>query len=93
MPDPFRTNIPADRHATATPRDVLPLTIEGTATRIGASTGRAAFISQLIAERHHMAPQRERRRATMAVAVGSYAATEQQSVRRLPPGYRKAMLV
>jgi hypothetical protein len=88
------TEFTADRQNMAkSPRDVVPLMIEGKFTRIGAATGGAAFISQLIAERHHMAPQRERRRATMAVAVGSYAATQEQSLRRLPPGYRKAMLV
>ena len=53
---------------------------------------RATFISQLIAERHHLPPQRERRRTTMDVAVEAYADTEQNAIRRMPPGYRKTLL-
>lgn len=53
---------------------------------------RAAFISQLIAERLHLPPQRERRRETAATAIGSYAHTAEGAVRRLPPGFRKSLL-
>jgi hypothetical protein len=52
----------------------------------------AAFISQLIAERQHLPPQRERRRAPMAEAVSCYGHVADQSVRRMPPGYRKTVL-
>ncbi len=52
----------------------------------------AAFISQLIAERQHLPPQRERRRAPMAEAVICYGHAAEQSVRRLPPGYRKTVV-
>ncbi len=57
-----------------------------------ASLARATFISQLIAERYRLPPQRERRRATMDVAVDAYAETEESAVRRMPPGYRKNLL-
>jgi len=54
------------------------------------SLPRAAFISQLIAERYHLAPQRQRRRATVDIALDCYEATEQQTPRRMPPGYRRS---
>ena len=48
----------------------------------------AAFVSQLIAARDHLAPQRERRRATPAAATNAYATSARIAIRRLPPGYR-----
>jgi hypothetical protein len=51
----------------------------------------SAFVSQLIAERDHMAPQRTRRRATVGVAVGAYDTGSRIAIRRLPPGYRTSM--
>jgi len=54
------------------------------------SLPRAAFISQLIAERYHLAPQRLRRRVPLEVALDCYETAEQQAVRRMPPGYRKS---
>lgn len=51
----------------------------------------AAFVSQLIAERDHMAPQRERRRAPVGVAVGAYNTGSRIAIRRLPPGYRTSV--
>ncbi|HTJ56738.1 MAG TPA: hypothetical protein VL418_04130 [Devosiaceae bacterium] len=59
----------------------------------GAAPAGAAFVSQLIAERQHLPPQRERRRAPLATALCSYEATERQTIRRLPPGYRKSLSV
>ena len=47
----------------------------------------AAFISQLIAEHHHLAPQRAKRRATQSVAVGAYDTGLHISDRRLPAGW------
>jgi hypothetical protein len=69
------------------PYSVVHAHREGPLPRAG-----AAFISQLIAERQHLPPQRERRRAPMAEAVSSYGHTAEQSVRRLPPGYRTTLL-
>ena len=48
----------------------------------------AAFLSQLIAERYHMATQRQRRRASVDVAVATYRTGGDVAVRRLPVGYR-----
>lgn len=53
---------------------------------------RAAFISQLIAERQHLPPQRQRRRSTLGVALDAYDATERNAVVRLPPGYRTTIV-
>lgn len=52
----------------------------------------AAFLSQLIAERDHLPPQRQRRRAPLPVAVASYATTAARAVPRLPPGYRRTLI-
>jgi hypothetical protein len=51
-------------------------------------TPAASFLSQLIAERYHLAPQRTRRRATPIVATGAYATGAHIADRRLPAGYR-----
>lgn len=52
---------------------------------------KAAFLSQLIAERHHLATQRARRRAPVAEALRTYDAGGKIAVRRLPPGYRMSV--
>lgn len=49
----------------------------------------ATFLSQLIAERDNLAPQREHRRAPVGVAVGAYDTGSRIAIRRMPPGYRK----
>lgn len=54
---------------------------------------RAAFLSQLIAERQHLAPQRQRRRAPLGVAMDSYRTGASIAVRRLPAGYRTTLVV
>ncbi len=50
------------------------------------------FISQLIAERDHLPPQRERRRAPVGVALGAYDAGSKIAVRRMPAGYRTTIV-
>lgn len=52
----------------------------------------AGFVSQLIAERDHLPPQRQRRRVPLADALGSYDAAATIGLPRLPPGYRKSVL-
>ena len=52
----------------------------------------AAFLSQLIAERHHLAPQRSERRAPLSQAVDAYATGSSISVVRLPAGYRRTVV-
>ncbi|MGN6102143.1 MAG: hypothetical protein ACTHOR_13435 [Devosia sp.] len=58
----------------------------------GDASAHAAFISQLIAERYHLMPQRERRRAPMPLAVSSYAETMRRVTRRVPPGHRTTIV-
>jgi hypothetical protein len=53
---------------------------------------RAAFISQLIAERQHLAPQRQRRQLPPLQAVDAYTAGAGIAVRRLPAGYRRTVV-
>ncbi len=55
-------------------------------------TAVAEFVSQLIAERQHLPPQRTRRQASVAVALGCYDHMIELSVRRLPAGYRKTVI-
>jgi hypothetical protein len=68
------------------------LTATPTGTRPGFSSyrgeSRASFLSQLIAERHHMAPQRVRRQAPVEQVLQTYDAGGKIAIRRLPPGYR-----
>lgn len=53
----------------------------------------AAFVSQLIAERARLAPQRERRRATPEGAIDAYASGASIAVKRMPAGYRTTVVV
>ncbi len=55
-----------------------------------ADTG-ASFISQLIAERQHLPPQRQRRRASIDTAVDAYRTGA--AIARMPLGYRKTKIV
>jgi len=52
----------------------------------------AAFLSQLIAARHQLPPQRARLRAPLAHAVDAYATGGRVATRRLPAGYRKSVV-
>ena len=49
---------------------------------------KSEFLSQLIAERHHMAPQRVKRQATALEVLRTYDAGGKLKVLRVPPGYR-----
>jgi hypothetical protein len=49
---------------------------------------KAAFLSQLIAERHHLATQRAKRRAPVDEVLRTYSDAGKIAVRRLPAGYR-----
>ncbi|MEO6394457.1 MAG: hypothetical protein ABIO40_00925 [Devosia sp.] len=60
----------------------------GARVRLARAAPRIGFLSQLIAERHHMAPQRARRQATLAHVLEVYDAGGRIAERRLPPGYR-----
>lgn len=52
----------------------------------------AAFVSQLLAERGNLAPQRARRRGSAEGAIGAYADGAKVAVRRMPAGYRTSIV-
>ncbi|MVS99403.1 hypothetical protein [Devosia marina] len=72
----------------------LPVLIEPQRLRpsLLRSESSAAFVSQLIAARAHMATQRARRRTTPEGAVGAYGQTARLTQRRMPQGYRKTVV-
>ena len=72
----------------------LPVPVEKRALRPADEFPRSAapFLSQLIAERDHLPPQRARRRAPVATALVSYRDTASHTLPRLPPGYRKSLV-
>ncbi len=73
----------------------LPMLVGPAAPRpsLARSAADAAFVSQLLAARAHLAPQRIRRRGTAEGAVGAYGQTALLSQRRMPQGYRKTIVV
>lgn len=52
----------------------------------------AAFVSQLLAERHNLAPQRARRRGNAEGAIGAYADGAKVTIKRMPVGYRTTIV-
>ena len=52
----------------------------------------AAFVSQLLAERGNLAPQRARRRGNAEGAIGAYSAGARVAVKRMPVGYRTSIV-
>ena len=72
----------------------LPMALGPAAPRpsLAFSAPNAAFVSQLIAARAHMAPQRARRMGTSEGAVGAYGQTARLTQRRMPQGYRKTVV-
>ena len=52
----------------------------------------AAFVSQLLAARGNLMPQRERRRDTPEGAIGAYADGARVGVKRMPVGYRTSIV-
>jgi hypothetical protein len=68
----------------------LPTTTTGTGTRFSSYRGtpKATFLSQLIAEKHHLATQRARRQAPVGEALRTYDAGGKIAIKRLPAGYR-----
>ena len=75
-------------------RSQLPVPVAPAAARpsLAASAPTAAFLSQLIAARDRLPPQRERRRASVDRAVGAYAQGAVMAVRRMPEGFRKTVV-
>jgi len=52
----------------------------------------AAFVSQLLAERNNLAPQRARRRGNAEGAIGAYADGAKIAMKRMPMGYRTTIV-
>jgi hypothetical protein len=75
-------------------RERLPAPIEVVPSRpfYGDISPTAAFVSQLLAERQHLQPQRSKRRSTPLEASAAYATGKTISVRRLPAGYRRTIV-
>ena len=57
------------------------------------SSPEPTFISQLIAEHQRLPPQRARYQVPLAQAVDAYASAARITIRRLPAGYRKTLVV
>ena len=52
----------------------------------------AAFVSQLLAARENLPPQRRHRRGTVEGALGAYRAGASIGVKRMPQGYRRTIV-
>ena len=52
----------------------------------------ATFVSQLLAERANLPPQRSRRRGSAEGAIGAYADGAKVAVKRMPLGYRTSIV-
>ena len=77
-----------------TERKFLPVALAPAAPRpsLASFAPSAAFVSQLIAARDRLPPQRERRTASAARAVGAYRSGAGIAVKRMPEGYRKTVV-
>lgn len=72
----------------------LPMVIEAARPRpsLKRSLTMAFFISQLLAERNNLAPQRARRRTSAEGAIGAYADGAKVTIKRMPAGYRTTIV-
>ena len=72
----------------------LPMLIEASRPRpsLARSQTGAAFVSQLLAARANLAPQRQRRRGTNEGAIGAYADSARTAIKRMPAGFRKSVV-
>lgn len=88
-------NMPEHGPSAAAAQSQLPVVTEavGAGRRLYRALPAAEFLSQLIAERDHLPPQRERRRAPVDFALDTYDSTTRHAVRRMPPGYRKTLVI
>jgi len=73
----------------------LPMVIQASGQRpsLRRSQTTAAFVSQLLAARANLAPQRQRRRNTVDGALFAYNAGAHITATRMPVGYRKTVVV
>lgn len=85
MPDVTQSETASSLPATIGPAHVRP--------SLAHSAPTAEFVSQLIAARDRMAPQRLRRQASPDRAVTAYSNGARIAERRMPAGYRKTVVV
>lgn len=73
----------------------LPVPLEPRAPRpsLLRSSAAAAFLSQLLAARSRLDPQRVLRRAPIGIALDAYRTGSAITVRRMPTGYRKTLVI
>jgi hypothetical protein len=81
-------------NGTETRGNTLPMVLEPQRPRptLARLTPKAAFLSQLIAGRQHLAAGLQRRQPPPAQAVDAYASGARITISRLPPGYRRTVL-
>jgi hypothetical protein len=72
----------------------LPVPLQAARPRpsLARSQTGAAFVSQLLAARANLAPQRLRRRGSAEGAIGAYAQGAKVAIKRMPVGYRKSVV-
>ena len=72
----------------------LPMVIEAARPRpsLKRTPTMAFFVSQLLAERNNLAPQRARRRNSAEGAIGAYADGARVAIKRMPVGYRTTIV-
>ena len=72
----------------------LPVTTEPARPRpsLARSQTGAAFVSQLLASRANLPPQRLRRRGSAEGAIGAYDNSAKVTIKRMPAGYRKSVV-
>jgi hypothetical protein len=77
-----------------TDRSVMPVPLTITLERpsLVRTAPSAAFVSQLLAARDRLPPQRERRRTSLDTALGAYAQGGRITQRRMPQGFRKMVV-
>ncbi|SEQ28690.1 hypothetical protein SAMN05428969_2561 [Devosia sp. YR412] len=70
----------------------VPLAAPGAKPSLARNPTAAAFVSQLLAERGNLPPQRARRRGNAEGAIGAYADGAKVTVKRMPLGYRTTIV-
>jgi len=76
------------------PAPGLPMLTEPARPRpsLARSQTAAAFVSQLLAARANLQPQRLRRRGSAEGAIGAYADGARVAIKRMPAGYRRTVV-
>lgn len=84
-----RTTHPASNDNVQVKPNTLPVCITPAGPRPSLMRNKipASFLSQLIAERNHMAIQRSKRRAPVSLATRAYNTAHQIAIKRMPTGY------